>query len=469
MCSAQDELHPSPASLYSEPELYPSPASLYSKPEPHPTSSPLAQLLASATGSRSLVFPAISGQRNKRKPFQLQHKGQSRFRPKSLRTKNQVTIGNLKSVQEIQAPTTLKPRFPGFLARTGLVKQTNIHNNTSGKDQTSTPLDQTTRKPLKLTDFFETPEPAVAPTREATVDQNPILFAITNDISANAISDQRALFERLQSITGAQLVGVSMDLAGMGEQEVSERKVGNRVPQIVGLETTGDPAAGGESNHGKSVGEETRGDQTRVGKPSGNQVLGLETGWNQMLVEKPRGAEVLNGEIREYQGRQQKHRRRGKAGGRRRTVDRKLIREEVENEEIQGKQLSFDTAPRSPRRKKSNFIRKKRNKARVATVDRYRYENEDGSITWGYKNDDGGFKVTFLLSPLPLAFLWVCSVQEETIGVDCITHGKYGYTDSYGEKMEYSYSSGVRCDPENRKVRGEENWGSIDIYKFGTI
>lgn len=71
-------------------------------------------------------------------------------------------------------------------------------------------------------------------------------------------------------------------------------------------------------------------------------------------------------------------------------------------------------------------MRKKRNKAGVVTVDRYRYENEDGSITWGYKNDDGGFKVIFLLC--------LYCVQEETIGVDCITRGKYGYTDSYGEK-----------------------------------
>ena len=33
------------------------------------------------------------------------------------------------------------------------------------------------------------------------------------------------------------------------------------------------------------------------------------------------------------------------------------------------------------------------------TVDQYRYENNDGSITWGFKNDDGGFKVI-----LPLIF-----------------------------------------------------------------
>lgn len=29
----------------------------------------------------------------------------------------------------------------------------------------------------------------------------------------------------------------------------------------------------------------------------------------------------------------------------------------------------------------------------VSTVSRYRYENADGSITWGYRNEDGSFKV----------------------------------------------------------------------------
>jgi len=58
---------------------------------------------------------------------------------------------------------------------------------------------------------------------------------------------------------------------------------------------------------------------------------------------------------------------------------------------------------------------------------RYRDDNPDGSITWGFENDDGTFK-------------------EETIGVDCVTRGKYGYVDPDGVKREYSYQSGVKCD-----------------------
>lgn len=51
---------------------------------------------------------------------------------------------------------------------------------------------------------------------------------------------------------------------------------------------------------------------------------------------------------------------------------------------------------------------------------RYREDNPDGSITWGYENDDGSFK-------------------EETIGVDCMVRGKYGYIDPDGNRREYTY------------------------------
>ncbi|XP_001948708.1 uncharacterized protein LOC100162898 [Acyrthosiphon pisum] len=64
---------------------------------------------------------------------------------------------------------------------------------------------------------------------------------------------------------------------------------------------------------------------------------------------------------------------------------------------------------------------------------RYRDDNPDGSITWGFENDDGTFK-------------------EETIGVDCVTRGKYGYVDPEGVKREYSYQSGIPCDKDRRPL-----------------
>lgn len=48
-------------------------------------------------------------------------------------------------------------------------------------------------------------------------------------------------------------------------------------------------------------------------------------------------------------------------------------------------------------------------------LSKYRNDNEDGSITWGFENDDGTFK-------------------EETLGADCIIRGKYGYVDPDGVK-----------------------------------
>ncbi|KAL7728517.1 hypothetical protein ACLKA6_012531 [Drosophila palustris] len=65
------------------------------------------------------------------------------------------------------------------------------------------------------------------------------------------------------------------------------------------------------------------------------------------------------------------------------------------------------------------------------TIRKWRDENEDGSITWGYENDDGSFK-------------------EELIGTDCVTKGTYGYIDPDGNKREYNYETGIKCDPNAR-------------------
>ena len=67
--------------------------------------------------------------------------------------------------------------------------------------------------------------------------------------------------------------------------------------------------------------------------------------------------------------------------------------------------------------KKKAHSKHGRKRGRVANIHSYRVTNEDGSITWGYENEDGSFK-------------------EETIGVDCVTHGKYGYIDPTGEVRE---------------------------------
>lgn len=58
---------------------------------------------------------------------------------------------------------------------------------------------------------------------------------------------------------------------------------------------------------------------------------------------------------------------------------------------------------------------------------KYRTDHEDGSITWGFENEDGTFK-------------------EENLGADCIVRGKYGYVDPDGNRREYSYETGMKCE-----------------------
>ncbi|XP_037949989.1 translation initiation factor IF-2 [Teleopsis dalmanni] len=79
----------------------------------------------------------------------------------------------------------------------------------------------------------------------------------------------------------------------------------------------------------------------------------------------------------------------------------------------------------------------------VQNIRKWREENEDGSITWGYENDDGSFK-------------------EELIGTDCITKGTYGYVDPDGNKREYHYETGIKCDPNNREAEEELENGFIN-------
>ncbi|KAJ2951126.1 hypothetical protein O0L34_g5515 [Tuta absoluta] len=82
-----------------------------------------------------------------------------------------------------------------------------------------------------------------------------------------------------------------------------------------------------------------------------------------------------------------------------------------------------------------------REKKPVAQIIRkYREEHEDGSITWGFENDDGSFK-------------------EETIGNNCVTRGKYGYVDPDGVKREYNYETGIECD-KSKEQKDEK--GFID-------
>ncbi|XP_014213319.1 uncharacterized protein LOC106642910 [Copidosoma floridanum] len=88
-----------------------------------------------------------------------------------------------------------------------------------------------------------------------------------------------------------------------------------------------------------------------------------------------------------------------------------------------------------------------RTKKPVAQViRRYREEMADGSILWGFENDDGSFK-------------------EEMIGIDCITRGKYGYVDPDGLKREYTYETGIKCDEEAQQQQDQDILNTFVDYQ----
>ncbi|XP_012272453.1 mastermind-like protein 2 [Orussus abietinus] len=99
---------------------------------------------------------------------------------------------------------------------------------------------------------------------------------------------------------------------------------------------------------------------------------------------------------------------------------------------------------RAPSPPQSNTYETRGKKPVAQSIKRYREDNADGSITWGFENDDGSYK-------------------EELIGVDCITRGKYGYVDPDGVRREYSYETGIRCD-ETQQDEDEQN-GFVDYQE----
>lgn len=94
-----------------------------------------------------------------------------------------------------------------------------------------------------------------------------------------------------------------------------------------------------------------------------------------------------------------------------------------------------------PQQKYTSNSRERKPVAQI--IRKYTDEHPDGSITWGFENDDGSFK-------------------EETIGVDCITRGKYGYVDPDGLKREYNYETGIRCDKTKQE---QEEKGFVDYQE----
>uniref|UniRef100_A0A6P7F3F3 Tyrosine-protein phosphatase non-receptor type 23-like n=1 Tax=Diabrotica virgifera virgifera TaxID=50390 RepID=A0A6P7F3F3_DIAVI len=87
----------------------------------------------------------------------------------------------------------------------------------------------------------------------------------------------------------------------------------------------------------------------------------------------------------------------------------------------------------APRPQYDDDEQNRRKKPVVQILRKYRTDNPDGSITWGFENEDGTFK-------------------EETLGIDCVIKGKYGYVDPEGVKREFEYEAGNKCDPRDAEL-----------------
>ncbi|CAG9856234.1 unnamed protein product [Phyllotreta striolata] len=116
-------------------------------------------------------------------------------------------------------------------------------------------------------------------------------------------------------------------------------------------------------------------------------------------------------------------------------IPRQPIRQKVRPQQ----QQVFKQAPARPSRP-SQYQEDESGKKRKPVVQilrKYRTDNPDGSITWGFENEDGTFK-------------------EETLGIDCTIKGKYGYVDPDGVKREFEYEAGNKCDPRQAELDEEE-------------
>ncbi|XP_074029009.1 uncharacterized protein isoform X2 [Leptinotarsa decemlineata] len=106
---------------------------------------------------------------------------------------------------------------------------------------------------------------------------------------------------------------------------------------------------------------------------------------------------------------------------------------------VRPQQQQFRPAPQRPAPRpqfeEDDGTRKKKPVSQI--LRKYRTDNPDGTITWGFENDDGTFK-------------------EETLGIDCIIKGKYGYIDPEGTRREYEYEAGNKCDPQQEALDEEE-------------
>ena len=246
----------------------------------------------------------------------------------------------------------------------------------------------TTLSPLKLEDFFGTPEP-ILPTLKPEAPQEdrhqgPLLapripLALGNDLgSAESLLD--AVRTQTSALTGAQALGVTREVTKAGRREHARQLFVGPVEPVVSLV---------EKLPQPEVESRSRGRQaSRQGATASRQ-----TG---RRAPPPRRGEETYFERKEEE------------------EEEELVRRNEVVASVPKRRKEIKLTGQRAMKKKKTYSKHASKRGRVANIHSYRVTNEDGSITWGYENADGSFK-------------------EETIGVDCVTHGKYGYIDPNGE------------------------------------
>ena len=244
------------------------------------------------------------------------------------------------------------------------------HQREYKKKGMSFQLDKTTEKPsTEFEDFFGKPEPV---TTVATVSEDPTTLnpKYIQPIPLS-LSEQTSIFVRLQSLTGAEPVGVITDMAkpvGVTTDMAEHREHDEHDTR--GLDDGEDRQMDTQATHGTSdhntqiIHHQHRKLSENQTRPSNNERQKIK-GSNPH--EKVRPSAI-------------------------RGIQRKVTQKRREKEKEEREELNT-IAPHQRKTKKAKLIHKRSRKGKVVTLERYKYENEDGSITWGYQNNDGGYKV----------------------------------------------------------------------------
>ena len=221
-----------------------------------------------------------------------------------------------------------------------------------------------TKPSLVLRDYFGTPFPLKS-SDTSTSERDfvkpilPLPLVVSNDIGTKNF-DKNSIFETLKSLTGATPVGVTNEVT-YHDKDDKIKKSKPLKKNIVSRDNTKELDSEVSSAHDSDAVQNQRGHHSR--QDYARQLSGPAP--NSRTSRRKSQQKVVTKDVHK--------------------VDESDRKAHLNSDAI--------IQPSKPRKGKKKSKRNKFRKATINTVERYRYENEDGSITWGYMNEDGGFKV----------------------------------------------------------------------------